>query len=80
MRRSAWGRRLVALSDSPAAFATLGMSPTISKMVVFGASAALAGVGGMLNFAREVYGSVMSPVWRLTPRYLRMHAVKEHTL
>jgi branched-chain amino acid transport system permease protein len=48
VRRSAWGRRLVALSDSPAAFATLGMSPTISKMVVFGASAALAGVGGML--------------------------------
>jgi len=22
----------------------------------------------MVNFAREVYGSVMSPVWRLTPR------------
>jgi nitrogenase molybdenum-cofactor synthesis protein NifE len=22
----------------------------------------------MLNFAREVYSSVMSPVWRLTPR------------
>ena len=29
---------------------------------------ALAGFEGMLNFAREVYGSVMSPVWRLTPR------------
>jgi nitrogenase molybdenum-cofactor synthesis protein NifE len=29
---------------------------------------ALAGYEGMLNFAREVYGSVMSPVWRLTPR------------
>ena len=48
IRRSAWGRRLVALNDSPAAFATLGMSPTVSKMIVFGASAALAGVGGML--------------------------------
>jgi nitrogenase molybdenum-cofactor synthesis protein NifE len=29
---------------------------------------ALAGYEGMVNFAREVYGSVMSPVWRLTPR------------
>jgi nitrogenase molybdenum-cofactor synthesis protein NifE len=29
---------------------------------------ALAGFEGMLNFAKEVYGSVMSPVWRLTPR------------
>ena len=29
---------------------------------------ALAGFEGMLNFAREVYGTVASPVWRLTPR------------
>jgi nitrogenase molybdenum-cofactor synthesis protein NifE len=29
---------------------------------------ALAGFEGMVNFAKEVYGSVMSPVWRLTPR------------
>jgi nitrogenase molybdenum-cofactor synthesis protein NifE len=29
---------------------------------------ALAGFEGMVNFAREVYGSVMSPVWRLAPR------------
>jgi nitrogenase molybdenum-cofactor synthesis protein NifE len=29
---------------------------------------ALAGFEGMLNFAREVHSSVMSPVWRLTPR------------
>jgi nitrogenase molybdenum-cofactor synthesis protein NifE len=29
---------------------------------------ALAGFEGMLNFARDVYGSVMSPVWQLTPR------------
>jgi len=29
---------------------------------------ALAGFEGMMNFAREVYGSVMSPVWLLTPR------------
>jgi nitrogenase molybdenum-cofactor synthesis protein NifE len=29
---------------------------------------ALAGYIGMLNFAREVYASVMSPVWQYTPR------------
>jgi nitrogenase molybdenum-cofactor synthesis protein NifE len=29
---------------------------------------ALAGYVGMLNFAREVYASVMSPVWKFTPR------------
>ena len=27
----------------------------------------LAGFSGMLNFAREVHASVMSPVWKLTP-------------
>ena len=29
---------------------------------------ALAGFEGMLNFAREIYSSVMSPVWRFVPR------------
>jgi nitrogenase molybdenum-cofactor synthesis protein NifE len=29
---------------------------------------ALAGFEGMLNFAKEVYSSVMSPVWRFVPR------------
>ena len=33
---------------------------------------ALAGFEGMLNFAREVYASVMSPVWKLVPRRRRM--------
>ncbi len=28
----------------------------------------LAGFRGMLNFAKEVYGSVMSPVWQFVPR------------
>ena len=35
----------------------------------------LAGFTGMINFAREVYGSVMSPVWKFVPR-----RVKETTL
>lgn len=29
----------------------------------------LAGFHGMLNFAREVYSSVMSPVWKFVPRH-----------
>ena len=29
---------------------------------------ALAGFEGMLNFAKEVYASVMSPVWQFAPR------------
>jgi nitrogenase molybdenum-cofactor synthesis protein NifE len=29
----------------------------------------LAGYDGMLNFAQEVYSSITSPVWKLTPRY-----------
>ena len=28
----------------------------------------LAGFEGMLHFAREVYGTVMSPVWQFVPR------------
>jgi len=28
----------------------------------------LAGYSGMMNFAKEVYETVMSPVWKLTPR------------
>ena len=30
---------------------------------------ALAGFQGMINFAREVHGTVTSPVWRLAPRH-----------
>lgn len=38
---------------------------------------ALAGFVGMLNFAKEVHASVMSPVWRLVPR--RGATEKQHT-
>lgn len=48
VRRGSWGRRLTALNDSTAACATLGLDVDRSKLVVFGASAALAGVGGVL--------------------------------
>ena len=41
---------------------------------------ALAGFDGMLNFAREVYSSVMSPVWRFVPRHSGKNQEKESSV
>jgi branched-chain amino acid transport system permease protein len=46
LRRSQFGQRLLAMKDSPAACATLGMNGRASLVGVFAFSAALAGVGG----------------------------------
>jgi branched-chain amino acid transport system permease protein len=48
LRRSRFGRRLAALADSPPASATIGMNLTRTKLAVFAASAALAGLAGAL--------------------------------
>jgi branched-chain amino acid transport system permease protein len=48
LRRASFGRRLAAMSDSPAACVTLGMSLTWTKLVVFTLSAALASLAGVL--------------------------------
>ena len=48
LRRSPFGRRLQAMKDSPAGCATVGMSLTATKLIVFSLSAAIAGVGGYL--------------------------------
>ncbi|HEY1826446.1 MAG TPA: hypothetical protein VGF87_00415, partial [Acidimicrobiales bacterium] len=48
LRRSRFGRRLVAMSDSPAACATVGMSLTRTKLAVFVLGGALAGLTGAL--------------------------------
>ncbi len=48
VRRSVFGHRLLALKDSPAAAATLGMNLTAVKVAVFTLSAAMAGLGGAL--------------------------------
>ncbi len=56
VRRSAFGRRLVAMGDSPSGTATVGINITRTKLVVFTASAALAGLGGVL------YGGQQSQV------------------
>jgi branched-chain amino acid transport system permease protein len=56
VRRSPFGRRLVAMNDSPAACSTVGMSLTVTKLLVFALSAALAGLAGAL------YGGLQTTV------------------
>jgi branched-chain amino acid transport system permease protein len=53
LRRGPFGRVLVAAKDSEAACATLGLSLTTTKLVVFTLSAAMAGVAGALFGAAE---------------------------
>jgi branched-chain amino acid transport system permease protein len=48
IRRGPFGRRLVAMKDSSAACATLGLNLTFTKLAVFALSAAIAGVAGCL--------------------------------
>ncbi|HEU5033933.1 MAG TPA: ABC transporter permease [Mycobacteriales bacterium] len=48
LRRSSFGRRLVAVNDSPAACATLGVNVNWTKLTVFTIAAGLAGLGGAL--------------------------------
>ena len=53
VRRSAFGRRLVAMNDSPAAFATVGLSSVRTKVFVFTLSAAMAGLGGVFYAGQQ---------------------------
>jgi branched-chain amino acid transport system permease protein len=48
LRRSRYGRRLIALRDSEAAYATLGGNLLLAKVLVFGLAAGIAGLGGAL--------------------------------
>jgi len=48
LRRGAIGRLLIALRDSPAACATLGLNQRWFRVAVFSASAGIAGLGGAL--------------------------------
>jgi branched-subunit amino acid ABC-type transport system permease component len=56
LRRSRFGRRLLAMKDSEAACATLGMNLVGTKVAVFALSAGIAGIGGAL------YGGVQQSV------------------
>ncbi len=48
VRRSAYGRMIVAMKDSPAACATLGMNVTRVKLGVFMLSSGISGLGGLM--------------------------------
>jgi branched-chain amino acid transport system permease protein len=48
LRRGPFGRVLIAMKDSEAACATLGLSLTMTKLVVFALSAAIAGMAGAM--------------------------------
>lgn len=48
LRRSSFGRRLVATNDSPAACATLGVSVSFTKWITFTIAAGIAGLAGAL--------------------------------
>jgi branched-chain amino acid transport system permease protein len=56
LRRGRYGRRLLAMSDSPAACTTLGVGITGTKLALFTVSAGLAGLGGAL------YGGALGSV------------------
>jgi len=56
IRRSLFGRRLVAVNDSPAAYATVGLNIGFTKVAVFAIGAAMAGLAGAL------YGTVQGVV------------------
>jgi len=48
LRRGAYGRKLVAANDSPAACATLGVNINSTKLIAFTISASMAGLAGVL--------------------------------
>ncbi|MGD0879997.1 MAG: ABC transporter permease [Acidimicrobiales bacterium] len=56
IRRSLFGRRLVAVNDSPAACATVGLNIGFTKVAVFAIAAGMAGLAGAL------YGTVQQIV------------------
>jgi branched-chain amino acid transport system permease protein len=59
LRRSAFGRRLIALRDSPAASATIGVNLIWTKLLVFALAAAMAGfAGGLLGMFRGTAGEM----------------------
>ena len=59
IRRGPFGRTLAAMRDSPVACATLGLSLTRTKLVLFMVAAAMAGIGGAF------YGGLQSTAGQL---------------
>jgi len=57
VRRGTFGRRLVALSDSPVAYATVGLDVKLTRMGVFALSAGVAGLAGALRAQQVILNS-----------------------
>ena len=58
IRRSMFGRRLIAVNDSPAAYATVGLNIGTTKVAVFAIAAGMAGLAGALyGTVQQVVGS-----------------------
>jgi branched-chain amino acid transport system permease protein len=58
IRRSLFGRRLVAVNDSPAAYATVGLNIGFTKVAVFAIAAGMAGLaGGLYGTVQETVGT-----------------------
>jgi len=64
LRRSRYGRRLIALRDSESAYAMLSGSPLTAKIAVFAISAGIAGLGGALYAMQQ--GSVTAQQFEYT--------------
>ena len=64
IRRSSMGRRLLAMKDSEAACATVGMNLTSTKLAVFALSAGIAGLGGA--YLGIVNSTTSSSDWSFT--------------
>jgi branched-chain amino acid transport system permease protein len=71
LRRSRWARRWIAMADSPAASATIGMNLTTSKIVVFALSGAMAGfAGAMLGLSKGALSVDSFPLFAGLPLVL----------
>ena len=62
LRRSRYGRRLIAIRDSPAAAATMGVNLTVARLLVFALSAAIAGIAGALIAMDQLVASDQNPI------------------
>ena len=71
LRRSRWARRWIAMNDSPAASATIGVNLTTSKIAVFGLSGAIAGFAGcMLGLSAGSFRADSFPLFAGLPLVL----------
>lgn len=54
LRRSTTGRQMLAVRNAPAGAASIGVSPTITKLKLFALSAAIASLGGVLLATSQI--------------------------